>query len=52
MSVPPDVEDGAALPLPERPDAILSDEEVCFPSLDRFGGFSATAEEVRGEESV
>ena len=26
----------------------LSDEEVCFPSLDRFGGFSVTAEKVRG----
>ena len=36
LSVAPDVEDGAALPLPERPDAILSDEVVCFPSLDRF----------------
>ena len=41
-SVAPDMEDGAELSLPERPDAILSDEEVCFPSLDRFGGFSVT----------
>ena len=28
--------DGAEVSLPERPDTRLSDEEVCFPSLDRF----------------